>query len=130
MRVLVCGGRNYQDRDRVFSELDWLDQEYDFYVVVHGACRDRNGNLRGADRWAEEWAKARERTYWGHPAEWETWGREAGPRRNFSMLRHTNPDLVIAFPGGKGTADMIAQARITGVDVIEIEEEKEEAAGQ
>lgn len=48
------------------------------------------------------------------PAHWEQEGRAAGPRRNNRTL---GPDLVVAFPGGKGTADMVARARAKGVRV-------------
>jgi hypothetical protein len=54
------------------------------------------------------------------PAEWETHGRKAGPIRNARMLEH-KPDLVVAFPGGKGTANCVAQARGMGVEVLEVE---------
>jgi predicted Rossmann-fold nucleotide-binding protein len=33
------------------------------------------------------------------------------------MLSEGKPDLVIAFPGGRGTADMIRQAKEAGVPV-------------
>lgn len=36
------------------------------------------------------------------------------------MLRDGKPDIVIAFPGGRGTADMICQARAAGIRVEEI----------
>lgn len=36
------------------------------------------------------------------------------------MLTSENPQVVIAFPGGKGTADMIAIAKKAGVDVYEV----------
>ena len=36
------------------------------------------------------------------------------------MLDEGKPDLVIAFPGGKGTADMARRAREAGIEVIEV----------
>ena len=38
--------------------------------------------------------------------------------RNARMLAEGKPDLVVAFPGGRGTADMVAQARKAGVRVV------------
>jgi hypothetical protein len=38
------------------------------------------------------------------------------------MLMEGKPDLVVAFPGGRGTANMIEQARKAGVEVLEIKE--------
>ena len=56
-----------------------------------------------------------------YPADWDTHGRGAGPIRNKQMLEEGKPDLVIAFPGGKGTANMIGQAKEAGIPVREIE---------
>jgi hypothetical protein len=53
------------------------------------------------------------------PAEWKKHGKRAGPLRNMRMLEEWKPDGVAAFPGGSGTADMIAQARNAGVKVWE-----------
>jgi hypothetical protein len=55
------------------------------------------------------------------PAEWGRLGRAAGPIRNAVMLRDGKPELVIAFKGGAGTADMKARARKAGIEVREIE---------
>ena len=52
-------------------------------------------------------------------ADWEKHGKAAGPKRNKRMLEW-KPDLVVAFPGGKGTANMVQQARQAGVEVIEV----------
>jgi hypothetical protein len=54
-------------------------------------------------------------------AEWETLGRKAGPIRNERMLTEGKPDLVVAFPGGRGTAHMTRLAREAGVEVVEID---------
>ena len=51
-------------------------------------------------------------------AEWHRLGRKAGPIRNQRMLDEGKPDLVVAFPGGTGTAGMVALACKAGVRVI------------
>jgi hypothetical protein len=53
-------------------------------------------------------------------ADWDGLGRKAGPIRNQRMLDEGKPDLVIAFPGGRGTADMVRRAREAGVEVVEL----------
>jgi hypothetical protein len=50
-------------------------------------------------------------------ADWNTHGRAAGPIRNQRMLDEVKPELVVAFPGGRGTADMVRRAREAGVNV-------------
>jgi len=54
------------------------------------------------------------------PAEWDKFGRRAGPLRNEQMLREGKPDVVVAFPGGRGTAHMVRIAKEAGIDVLEI----------
>jgi hypothetical protein len=56
-----------------------------------------------------------------YPADWTRHGKAAGPKRNQLMLDKEKPDLVIAFPGGKGTADMVARAKAQGFKVMEVE---------
>lgn len=108
LRVLVCGGRDYDDRAKVFAELDRLNPQF----IIHG-------NARGADALAHEWAIANRRHGVACPAHWARDGKRAGPLRNQRMLGHL-PDVVVAFPGGKGTADMVSRARKAGVKVLEV----------
>jgi hypothetical protein len=75
------------------------------------------GGARGADRLAREWAKAHGVTVETYEAEWQRYGRGAGPIRNDTMIRDGDPDLVVAFPGGSGTADMVRRATIFSVPV-------------
>lgn len=108
-RVLVCGGRDFDD----FGSLNRELHRHDVSVVIHG-------NARGADWLADRWARANAVDRLAFPADWETHGRAAGPKRNQRMLDEGRPDLVIAFPGGRGTADMVRRARKAGVKVIEV----------
>lgn len=119
MRVLVCGGREYEDFERVCGVMAQAVFDYDITSVMHGACCDKDGNLTGADGLAERWAILHEFPYFGVPARWTAHGRAAGPVRNKQMLDEGKPDLVVAFPGGNGTANMVKQARAMGVEVIE-----------
>jgi hypothetical protein len=112
MRILVCGGRDYTDERRVFHELDTLHDGVNVtHVIVGGA--------RGADQLGLQWAVSRAIPRTVVPADWERHGKSAGPIRNAKMLSK-RPDLVVAFPGGKGTANMIQISRKAGVEVREI----------
>ena len=106
-RVIVCGGRNYRDRNRVAAVLGRLDPGTD--IIVHGGAP-------GADRLAADVAAERGFAVEEHPADWDRHGKAAGPIRNQQML-DAGADLVIAFPGGRGTADMKRRARAAGVAV-------------
>jgi len=52
-------------------------------------------------------------------ANWAELGRKAGPIRNQQMLDEGKPNLVVAFPGGRGTADIVRRARAAGIEVVE-----------
>jgi hypothetical protein len=52
-------------------------------------------------------------------ADWQL-GRKAGPIRNQRMLDEGRPELVIAFPGGRGTSDMTARARAAPLETISV----------
>jgi predicted Rossmann-fold nucleotide-binding protein len=112
-RVLICGGRDYDDRDALQAALDRLHAEHGFAVVIAGGAR-------GADTLAAQWAERRGLPAQVYMAEWEKLGRKAGPIRNQRMLDEGKPALVIAFKGGTGTAGMIALAGKAGVPIISI----------
>jgi len=112
LRVIVCGGRDYSDWDTGFAVLDQIHAETPIEFVFHG-------NARGADSIASAWAASVDRKGVRNcpcPAQWAKYGKAAGPKRNQAMLGN-HIDLVIAFPGGAGTADMVRRATAAGVPV-------------
>lgn len=80
------------------------------------------GGADGADSLAASWAAVENVNYKEYKADWYQYGKAAGPIRNKRMLEEGKPDLVIAFPGGKGTANMVALAKGAGIEVIQIDE--------
>lgn len=123
LRVVVTGGRDYEDRDVVWRALDRIHAKHGILVVIHGACDERDPvtgerRLRGADRWADEWADARGIPKIPEPVtrgEWRQFGGYAGPRRNERMFVKHTPDLCVHLPGGTGTADCCQRAYDHGV---------------
>jgi hypothetical protein len=113
MRILVCGGRNYKNFERLQEVLNQYLLDID--VLIHGGAR-------GADGLAWDWALQNQVPTLMYEAQWKEHGRSAGPIRNRQMLEKGQPDLVIAFPGGKGTANMVQQASDAGVEVFEVKE--------
>lgn len=109
MRVLVCGGRDYSDVDMVSVTLKGLK----FTWLIQGGAD-------GADRLARDYAEAMGIPIKTYLADWEKHGKAAGPIRNQRMLDEGRPDLVVAFPGGRGTADMVRQASRRGVPVLRV----------
>lgn len=111
LRVLVCGGRDYDDREAVDQTLDRLHAERGIACIIAGAAR-------GADTLAAAWATDRGIALLEFPADWKTQGRAAGPIRNQRMLEEGAPSYVVAFPGGRGTADMVRRAEGAGLTVL------------
>ncbi|WP_445215473.1 DUF2493 domain-containing protein [Bradyrhizobium sp. Pa8] len=120
MRVIVCGGRNFNNLDAVTRFLDMLHAIHGFTLVIHGGAR-------GADWCANRWATVQRLPIECFPAHWKVHHNAAGPIRNGQMLAEGQPALVIAFPGGSGTADMMKQARKAGVRVIDLADEQTRA---
>ncbi len=111
MRYLVCGGRDYTNGHKVALILGALLKPGD--VVIQGGAR-------GADTLAKTAAVVMGIDIEEFTADWESHGRAAGPIRNKRMLDEGKPDRVIAFPGGKGTANMVRQAKARGIEVLEV----------
>lgn len=93
------------DRDHVFSVLDGHKPD----MIIEGGAP-------GADRLARLWSESRGVHCASVCALWGKYGKKAGPLRNAAML-DLRPDVVIAFPGGSGTANMVRQAEAAGVRV-------------
>lgn len=115
MKVLVCGGREYMDESFVYKTLDEIHKKTPITLIIEGGAR-------GADAYAYHWWECSNidqvclKTY---PADWKKYGMGAGPIRNKQMLDEGKPDLVVAFPGGVGTADMVRRAKWENVPVIQ-----------
>jgi hypothetical protein len=111
--VLVCGGRNY-DGDHPWNHVMDVLGEFHAATPISAIIE---GGATGADSLARSWAKMHRVKCITVPADWAAHGRAAGPIRNRRMLFDFKPDIVIAFPGGRGTEDMIRQAEQLGIKV-------------
>ncbi len=112
-RVLVCGGRDYGNYAVVSAVLRLVHDIAPIEAIIEGGAT-------GADELARQWAKSQGISVMTFQADWANLGRSAGPRRNAEMLRKGQPVLVVAFPGGRGTANMVAQAAAADVPVYEV----------
>lgn len=104
---IICGGRNYNDEEYLFSRMDELNRLCPIRRVV-------TGEARGADKLGKKWALAHYKEYKGYSVDilidgpWPA----AGPRRNMRMLANeiqmeSYPLCVVGFPGERGTAHMM-----------------------
>lgn len=103
MRVLVCGGRYYNDEETFNATMKHLHGKHKrITVIIQGECP-----FGGADKMAKDWAETNGIRCIGFPANFKKYGKAGGPLRNQQMIEHGQPDLCVAFPGDRGTADMI-----------------------
>lgn len=125
IKILICGGRDFTNYDLLANTMDklcldreWVwDTEYcmpDVIVI--------SGKAKGADTLAIDWAVVNWLQWEEYPTDWKMHGKAAGHIRNQQMLDEGKPDLVVAFPGGRGTADMVRRSKKAGIEVIEINE--------
>lgn len=117
-KILVCGGRDFNNRLAVNSVLAEYKSKYGHtgMIIIEGAAK-------GADKLAHLWAIANNVENWRFPItkeDWKKYGNAAGPIRNEAMFNESQPDLVIAFPGGNGTKHMINYSKSKGCEVIEV----------
>jgi hypothetical protein len=115
MIVLITGGRDYRREKEMWAVLDRLHQERNFTYLVHG-------DARGADQMSHRWAKQRGVQPVACEALWGFYGdKVAGTKRNKMMYDFSRPDLVVAFSGGTGTANMMKIATDGDTEVIDVE---------
>lgn len=111
MKVLVCGDRNWTDKSKI---LEIISSWTNIILIIHGAAR-------GADNLAGIVGKELNIPVQEFPANWNKYGKAAGPIRNLEMLKE-NPDLVLAFHSNisvsKGTAHTVREAKKLDIPVV------------
>ena len=113
MNVIIAGSRNFDDYHRLETACD---------NILKSAAADRqitvfSGGAGGTDTLGERYAQARGYQLRRFPADWEQYGKAAGPVRNHHMAKEA--DMVICFWNGlsKGTHHMISTAKKLGLDL-------------
>jgi hypothetical protein len=113
MRIAVTGGRRHTNFKKVVETLDELHSQNRITVLAHG-------DATGADTLCARWARVHGVSAHRYDAEWNKYRQGAGPKRNEKMLKDEKPDLLVAFPGGKGTANCIKIAESLGIQVMRV----------
>jgi len=110
-RVLVCGGRHYNNIPYLCGFLDCYHSQFIIDLIIEGGAT-------GADNLARRWALMNRVPFETVAADWRRHGNTAGLIRNREMYDKWKPDVIIAFPGGPGTADMVTYARSRHATII------------
>lgn len=103
MKVIVAGGRDFTDMDKMYNDIMELIRggviPKDFELVC--------GMARGADMTAYKLCKFKGNSIYEFPANWDKFGKSAGHLRNKDMGDFA--DILVAFWDGrsKGTQGMI-----------------------
>lgn len=132
-RVLVYGGRNFSDRQKLFAFLDEIDRTHVIDLIIEGEAP-------GADLLARAWAESRRVPFHPFPADWDDIDRPgavvrrtrtgklydaaAGPYRNQRMIDEGCPDMAVECPGGNGTADMRSRLRQAGIEPLFLDQDR------
>lgn len=106
MKVIIAGGRGFSSYWAVCRAVK--DSGFKITEVV-------SGGASGADALGERWARDNGVGLKPFIADWKKHGRAAGPKRNAQMAEYA--DALIAMPGGKGTANMISEAKKRGLKI-------------
>jgi hypothetical protein len=114
MKVVVTGGRTYDDKEFLYKALDEVHASEPIELLIEGGAK-------GADRLGRYWAMDRDVEHQTVKANWGKYGRGAGVIRNYKMLEMLDKDvdMLVVFPGGRGTADCQLQAERLGIMVFE-----------
>ncbi len=111
MKLIIAGGRD--------NILSWLDQlALDNIRLMHGVTEIVSGGARGVDRCGEKWAKNVGLPVKVFPADWDNWGKPAGPIRNQQMVDYA--DALAVFPGNRGTNDVTEKAEAKGLQIFDM----------
>lgn len=118
--ILICGDRNWNNFEIIEKFIKKLLKGT---IIIHGDCR-------GADKIAGYLAKKYGFEVIAFPADWDKYGKAAGPIRNRQMLIEGKPNLVVAFHNdiekSRGTANMVTQAKEMNVPVIILTEKEKD----
>lgn len=109
--VAVTGGRDFNHIDFIYKTMNEVNIKYDVYEYVFG-------DAHGVDAHVQKWVIENKLNHKKYYADWGFHGKSAGPIRNKQILDECRPNLLIAFPGGRGTANMVIQARRRGVPIM------------
>ena len=122
-RIIIAGSRKFNDYPKMVKELDNLRIHL---INSINPIEIVSGHAPGADTLGEKFAKEYDYPLKIFPAEWDKYGKAAGPIRNEQMAKYAaeaDRGILIAFPIGesRGTKNMIKLAERYGLEVNIIE---------
>lgn len=110
-RVIIAGTRDFNNYPLLCEYADYKLSKVNEEIEIV------SGHARGADMLVERYAQERCYKLTVFPAEWEKYGKSAGPRRNKEMAKYANALIALWDGKSKGTLNMIETAEEKGLKV-------------
>ena len=118
MRIIIAGSRDINvSKDELFEIIDKLGILYDIKEIVSGCAT-------GIDSNAIEFANHHKIPLKRFPADWDRYGKLAGPRRNLEMAEYSDCLLLIWDNKSRGSANMKARMKGLGKPIFEVIKER------
>ena len=108
MRVIIAGSRNINDYNLVLAAIK--HSGFEISEVVSGGCL-------GVDQLGERWAKENNIPIKRFKADWEKYGKSAGPKRNLQMAKGADALIVVKTAFSRGSLNMMGTATSMGLKV-------------
>ena len=111
MKLIIAGSRNFNDYQKLKIECDQFLQDQKNIEIVSG------GHYKGADKLGIQYANEKGFNLIKFPAEWNKFGKAAGPKRNKEMAKYADALIVFWDGKSKGTKSMINLAKKEGLKI-------------
>jgi hypothetical protein len=113
MKTIIAGSRHLKNRETIMEciyECPWIQE---ITEVV-------SGGAEGVDAIGEEWADIVGLGIRIFKANWNKYGKNAGPMRNRQMAAYADSLILIWNGESKGSANMLSNARNAGLLIFEV----------
>lgn len=101
MKVIIAGSRDFHDYDVLLEVIK--ESQFTISEVISGMAS-------GVDQLGIRYAKENNLPLHEYWAEWNFYGKSAGPIRNRLMAKNADALIAICYNGSRGTKNMIEEA--------------------
>ena len=116
MKLIIAGSRNYHDcvvYELIHTTISKLNETNQVKELVTGCAK-------GVDAFAEKYGRRYNIPIVKFPADWEKYGKAAGPIRNKQMAIYADALLLIWDGESRGSANMLKNAKEQGLKIFNV----------
>ena len=110
MKLIIAGSRTATDYQDLLDAIKYFGLAQDITEIV-------SGTAKGADTLGERYAKENKIKLTRMPADWDTYGKSAGPIRNGKMVEYSEGLLALWDKKSKGTKNCVELAEESNLRV-------------